>query len=118
MSESGAMSGILALVLIGVIGIAVVMRRFAPQWGQRLQLAGRLQHVGLLSLTPQCSVALVRIGQETLVLGLTPHAITLLTKTSEHGTPEKRRQEEQSVRGANDKEERTNVLSENIEATG
>lgn len=68
-------------MLIGLLGVVAIARRFAPQLGRRLQRAGRLQHLGLLSLTPQCSVALVRIGQETLVLGLTPHAVTLLTKT-------------------------------------
>ena len=80
MIEPGTLIGALTLVLIGMGGVVVLLRRFAPQLGRRLQLADRLQHQGLLSLTPQCSVALVRVGQETLVLGVTPHAVTLLTK--------------------------------------
>jgi len=76
------MLGALVVVLIGVIGVTILVRRFAPQLGRRFQLAGRLQHLGFLSLTPQSSVALIRIGQEMLVLGVTPHTVTLLTKMS------------------------------------
>jgi flagellar biogenesis protein FliO len=56
-----------------------------------LQRAGRLQHLGFLSLTPQCSVALVRIEREILVLGVTPHAVTLLTKTHDPNAKEEER---------------------------
>lgn len=80
MIEPGTIIGTLALVLVAMGGVIVLLRRLAPQLGRRLQLASRLQHQGLLSLAPQCSVALVRVGQETLVLGVTPHAVTLLTK--------------------------------------
>ncbi|MBI3304281.1 MAG: flagellar biosynthetic protein FliO [Deltaproteobacteria bacterium] len=83
MTEVGQVIGALALVLAGMVGVALLIRRFLPQLGSRYRPAGPLQHLGLLALTPQCSVALVRAGQETLVLGLTPHAVTLLTKAGE-----------------------------------
>jgi flagellar biogenesis protein FliO len=91
MNEPGTVIGALALVLIGLLGIVAIVRRFAPQLGQRLQRAGRLQHLGFLSLTPQCSVALVRIEREILVLGLTPHVVTLLTKTHDSDAEEEER---------------------------
>jgi flagellar biogenesis protein FliO len=89
MNEPGTIIGALALALVGLLGVVAVVRRFAPQLGQRLQRAGRLQHLGLLSLTPQCSVALVRVEREILVLGLTPHAVTLLTKTHDPDAKDK-----------------------------
>jgi len=81
MIEPGTLVGTLTLVLVVIGGVLMLLRRFLPQVGKRLQFADRLQHQGILALTPQCSVALVRIGQETLVLGVTPHAVTLLTKS-------------------------------------
>jgi flagellar biogenesis protein FliO len=91
MNEPGTVIGALGLALIGLLGVIAIVRRFAPQLGQRLQGAGRLQHLGLLSLTPQCSVALVQIGREILVLGLTPHTVTLLTKTHDPNANEEER---------------------------
>ncbi|MGE0679675.1 MAG: FliO/MopB family protein [Candidatus Binatia bacterium] len=90
MNEPGTIIGVLALALVGFLGVVAIVRRFAPQLGQRLQRAGRLQHLGSLSLTPQCSVALVRIEGEILVLGLTPHTVTLLTKAQDSGATEER----------------------------
>lgn len=83
MHEPESLMGVLGLLLISLLGVVAIVRRFAPQLGQRFHRAGRLKHLGCLSLTPQCSVALVRIGREILVLGLTPQAVTLLTKTHE-----------------------------------
>ena len=90
MNEPGTVIGMLALILVGLFGVVAIVRRFAPQLGQRLQRAGRLQQLGFLSLTPQCSVALVRIEREILVLGLTPHTVTLLTKTHDPDTREEK----------------------------
>jgi flagellar biogenesis protein FliO len=101
MNEPGTVIGALGLVLIGLLGVVAFVRRFAPQLGQRLQRAGRLQHLGVLSLTPQCSVALVRIEREILVLGLTPHAVTLLTKTYDLDA------KEEEHKGATAKEQRS-----------
>jgi len=46
-------------------------RRTAPQ---------SLQPLESVALTAQASVALVRFGNETLVLGVTPHTVTVLAK--------------------------------------
>lgn len=82
-SELGRMIGTLFLLLAGVVGVAILARRFLPLNGQRNPRQGPLQPLGLLALTPQCSVALVQAGQDTLVLGLTPQTVTLLTKVAE-----------------------------------
>lgn len=73
----------LSFVFGGMLGVAVVARRFLGQLGRRSPLNGFLKHVGTLPLTPQCSVALVRAGKETLVLGVTSQSITLLRKIPE-----------------------------------
>jgi flagellar biogenesis protein FliO len=83
MTELGRMGGALLLLVAGIVGVALLARRFLPLLGQKYRPEGTLQHLGLLALTPQCSVALVRAGQETLILGLTPHSVTLLTKSGE-----------------------------------
>jgi flagellar biosynthetic protein FliO len=81
MTELGSMISALALVIAAIFGIALLVRRFLPVFAQRSHGEGPLQRLGMLALTPQCSVALVRVGQETLVLGLTTHSVTLLTKS-------------------------------------
>jgi flagellar biogenesis protein FliO len=83
MAETGFSGALLAFALIGLLGVIFVAQRFLPRLRQQLQSMGKLQSLGLLTLTPQCSVAVVRAGRETLVLGLTPHAVTLLTKTND-----------------------------------
>jgi flagellar biogenesis protein FliO len=45
-------------------------------------LGNALEHLGSLPLTAQSSLALVRLQDETLLLGITPQTITLLTKVS------------------------------------
>ena len=83
MTEIGQMAGALLLVLSSLFGGVFFLRRLAPHIMQRYQTAEALQHLGLLTLTPQCSVALVRARQDILVLGLTPQTVTLLTKATE-----------------------------------
>jgi flagellar biogenesis protein FliO len=51
-----------------------------PALARRSAVAGALEHLGSLPLTAQSSLALVRLNQETLLLGITPQGITLLTK--------------------------------------
>lgn len=82
-TETVRMMGTLSLVLAGIVSLAVIARRFLPLLGQKYQPESPLKHLSTLALTPQCSIALVRAGQETLVLGLTSHSVTLLTKASE-----------------------------------
>lgn len=75
----------MVLLLVGLIAGSYVIQKFVLQFGQRFRAAEYIKPLGLLTLTPQCSVAVVRAGRETLVLGLTPHAVTLLTKTPDEG---------------------------------
>lgn len=81
MAETGFSGALLAVALIGLLGVIIAVPRFLPRLGQHLQSMGKLQSLGVLTLTPQCSVAVIRAGRETLVLGLTPQTVTLLTKT-------------------------------------
>lgn len=68
------------LVLMSVVACGLVVRR-CRQWSGRGAAVGNvLQHLGTLSLTPSCAVALVRVGHETVVLGLTSQSVTLLAK--------------------------------------
>ncbi len=73
----------LSFVIAGMVALAFVARRYLPLLGKNFRPRGSLKQLGILALTPQCSVALVQAGEETLVLGLTPHNVTLLTKAGE-----------------------------------
>jgi flagellar biogenesis protein FliO len=64
----------------GIAGFAAFLRRIIPALARRSAVAGALEHLGSLPLTAQSSLALVRLNQETLLLGITPQGITLLTK--------------------------------------
>jgi flagellar biogenesis protein FliO len=70
----------------GIAGFAAFLRRMIPAFGRRSAVGGALEHLGSLPLTAQSSLALVRLHEETLLLGITPQGITLLTK----GVPETR----------------------------
>jgi len=48
-------------------------------------LGTAVQHLGTLPLTPQSSLALVRVYKETLVLGITAQSVTLLAKAHADG---------------------------------
>src|SRR5258705_6640635 len=86
MAESFFSGQGVVLLLVGLLAGIYVIQKFIPHLGQRLRAAEHIKPLGLLTLTPQCSVAVIRAGRETLVLGLTPHAVTLLTKTSDDST--------------------------------
>lgn len=73
------------LVLGGLLLVAFMARRLQPLLGRASGYEGALKHLGTLTLTPQCSVSLVQVGKETLVLGLTPQSISFLAKTSALG---------------------------------
>ena len=65
--------------------LGAVIGRWLPFAGRRSVLGTALQHLGTLPLTTQSSLALVRVYNETLVLGITPHSVTLLTKAVADG---------------------------------
>ena len=64
----------------GLQGLSALMQRFLPALGRRGNLAGALEHLGTMPLTAQSSLALVKLHDETLLLGITPQSITLLAK--------------------------------------
>src|SRR5215470_8731595 len=57
-----------------------VIARWLPFARRSSGVGAALQHLGTLPLTTQSSLTLVRVYNETLVLGITPHSVTLLTK--------------------------------------
>jgi len=66
----------------GLSGYAALLQRLLPALRRRGNLGNALEHLGSLPLTAQSSLALVRLQGETLLLGITPQSITLLTKGS------------------------------------
>lgn len=66
----------------GLSGLSVIFRRLIPSLGRRVS-AGALELVGTLPLTAQSSLALVRLRDETLLLGITAQNVTVLTRRSE-----------------------------------
>ena len=62
--------------------MASLMSRWLPFSRCPAAIGASLQHIGTLPLTAQSSLALVRVYNETLVLGITPQSVTLLTKAS------------------------------------
>jgi flagellar biogenesis protein FliO len=61
-------------------GLTALMQRFLPVLNRRASVGGMLEHLGTMPLTAQSSLALVRLQGETLLLGITPQTITVLTK--------------------------------------
>jgi flagellar biogenesis protein FliO len=57
-----------------------VLQRFIPALRRRAAAHGALEHLGSLALTAQSSLALVRWQDRTLLLGVTPNSISLLTQ--------------------------------------
>ncbi len=66
--------------LVGLARLGAVFRRVFPSLRHRSALDGALEHLGSLPLTPHSSLALVRLYKDTLLLGITPQSITLLSK--------------------------------------
>ena len=61
-------------------GLSALFSRLIPALSHRASVGGVLEHLGTLPLTAQSSLALVRLHDETLLLGITPQGVTLLTK--------------------------------------
>ena len=66
----------------GLSGYGALLQRLVPALRRRGNLGNVLEHLGTLPLTAHSSLALVRLQGETLLLGITPQSITLLTKGS------------------------------------
>lgn len=71
----------------GFQGVGALLQRFMPALGRRGNLAGVLEHLGTLPLTAQSSLAVVKLHDETLLLGITPQNITLLAKGNDAELP-------------------------------
>lgn len=63
--------------------LGAFVQRWFPALGRRSALGGALEQLASLPLTPQSSLVLVRFHQETLLLGITPQSIVLLSKEQE-----------------------------------
>ncbi len=57
-----------------------MFQRMLPNLRRRSALDGALEHLGNVPLTAHASLALVRLYDDTLLLGVTPQSITLLSK--------------------------------------
>ncbi len=66
--------------VVGLAWLCAGLRRIVPSLRRRAVLNGMLEHLGSLPLTAHSSLALVRLHNETLLLGITPQSITLLSK--------------------------------------
>lgn len=64
----------------GIASWSALWRSLWQALGRRCATRGALEHLGSLPLTAQSSLALVRLNKETLLLGISPQGITLLTK--------------------------------------
>jgi flagellar protein FliO/FliZ len=69
-----ALGGLVAAVAL--LGAAV--RRFSPRLGR--SATGEVVRLGAVALSPQSSVAVVRVMGETLVVGVTPQQVSLLAR--------------------------------------
>lgn len=68
---------------IGLSGLGVLrgfLQRLVPALRRRAIAGGALEHLATLPLNAQTSLVLVRLGQETLLLGATAQTISLLAK--------------------------------------
>lgn len=71
-------------VFLDLTQLTSIIVRWLPFAGRPSALGTSLQHLGSLPLTAQASLALVRVYNETLVLGITSQSVTLLTKAANH----------------------------------
>lgn len=82
MNDIGHLAGpSLGLILI-LGGLVFVASRGSRLLRARQPAEQILTLQSTVALTPQCSVAVVRTAQEELILGLTAHNVTILTKTA------------------------------------
>jgi flagellar biogenesis protein FliO len=64
-------------------GLGGLFSRLIPSLGRRASAGGALELLGALPLTTQSSLALIRLHDETLLLGITAQSVTLLTRHRE-----------------------------------
>ncbi len=69
--------------LVGLARLCSGFRRMFPGLRRRSAIDGVLEHLGSLPLTAHSSLALVRLYTDTLLLGITPQSVTLLSKRND-----------------------------------
>ena len=67
-------------VVSGFTGARALLKRFIGAFARRQAAGGALEHLATLPLGAQPSLVLVRLGQQTLLLGATSRQINLLAK--------------------------------------
>lgn len=62
----------------GLTGLGAIFRRLFPGWNRRSAAGGAMEHLASLPLTAQSTLALIRVYDQQLLLGVTPANITLI----------------------------------------
>lgn len=97
MSDMGQIAGTYMGMLLVIGGLAFVAYRLGRIVRARHHTESSLSHLTTLTLSPQCSVAVVQTAQEELLLGLTTQHITLLTRTARTPTASHAEGTQQSI---------------------
>jgi len=79
-SAAFKMVGVLALVLSLLIGLVYLLRRFSPSAGRLGWVSQDMTLLGQYPLGPKKLLAMVKVGDEVLLLGVTEASINLLTR--------------------------------------
>jgi flagellar biogenesis protein FliO len=74
------------------------LERMVPALRRRPIAGGALEHLATLPLNAHSSLVLVRLGEETLLLGATTQNISLLAKHRDDSPAARARQDERSER--------------------
>lgn len=74
------MVGVLALVLAVLLGLAYLLKKFSPRFGRGGVVGREMDLVAQYPLGPKKILAVVRVGQRLLLLGVTEASINLLTE--------------------------------------
>ena len=74
------MVGVLALVLAVLLGLVYLLKKVSPRFGRSGVVGREMDLVAQYPLGPKKTLAVVRVGQRLLLLGVTEASINLLTE--------------------------------------
>ncbi len=74
------MIGVLAVILGLLIGGLYLLRRFLPGTSKMGWMSGQVRLVGQFPIGPKKLLALVKVADQVLLLGVTEHNISFLTR--------------------------------------